>query len=146
MMQHWSRWNEVHLQKESENTRMNLMAHNRQQRVALTVQMFNKIYYFMFSVFVVVTSDRRLRPQTDRPPTLLHPPPYHLSTTTTTTINQTTQSFNSITYTKLCQISSFILIFMEIWIKYEPADDHSYKSLMVWPTTYSFYSYFFKRL
>lgn len=56
------------------------------------------------------------------------------------------QSFKSITYTKLCQISGFILIFMEIWIKYEPADDHSYKSLMVWPTTYSFYSYFFKRL
>lgn len=114
MMQHWSRWNKVHLQKESENTRMNPTAHNRQQRVALIVQMFNKIYYFMFSVFVVVTSDRRLRPQTDRPPTLLHPPPYHLSTTTTTTINQTTQSFNSITYTKLCQISSFILIFIKI--------------------------------
>lgn len=91
MMQHWSRWNEVHLQKESENTRMNPTAHNRQQRVALIVQTFNKIYYFMFSVFVVVTSDRRLRPQTDRPPTLLHPPPYHLSTTTTTTINQTTE-------------------------------------------------------
>lgn len=144
MMQHWSRWNKVHLQKESENTRMNPTAHNRQQRVALIVQTFNKIYYFMFSVFVVVTSDRRLRPQTDRPPTLLHPPPYHLSTTTTTTtINQTTEFQQRHIY-KIVSNQQFYSHFYKN--KYEPADDHSYKSLMVWPTTYSFYSYFFKRL
>lgn len=34
-------------------------------------------------IFYFITSGQRLRPQTDRPPSLLHPPPYRLSTTNT---------------------------------------------------------------